>query len=54
VAQRTKAAFGTSRILGFVLNAVKEAQGKGSNNYNYNYYYHADPEASVLDGQKKS
>ena len=45
VAQRTKTAFGTARILGFVLNAVKEAPGKRSYNYNYNYYYHANPEA---------
>jgi len=28
VAQRTKAAFGTSRILGFVLNAVKKLRAK--------------------------
>jgi len=38
VAQRTQAAFSNSRILGFVLNAVKEASRKGS--YNYDYYYH--------------
>jgi protein-tyrosine kinase len=43
VAQRAKAAFGTSRILGFVLNAVKDAPRKGS--YNYNYYYSSEPEA---------
>ncbi|HEV2485791.1 MAG TPA: CpsD/CapB family tyrosine-protein kinase [Terracidiphilus sp.] len=41
VAQRAKAAFGTSRILGFVLNAVKDAPRKGS----YNYYYSGEPEA---------
>jgi capsular exopolysaccharide synthesis family protein len=37
VAQRTKAAFNNSRILGFVLNAVKQAPHAGT--YNYNYYY---------------
>jgi protein-tyrosine kinase len=35
VAQRTQAAFANSRVLGFVLNAAKEA-GKGGS---YNYYY---------------
>lgn len=54
VAQRTKAAFSTARILGFVLNAVKEVSRKGSSNYNYNYYYHVDPEASGQDRKKKS
>jgi Mrp family chromosome partitioning ATPase len=43
VAQRTKAAFGASRVLGFVLNDVKDAPRKGS--YNYNYYYSGEPEA---------
>jgi len=43
VARRTQAAFGKSRILGFVLNDVKNAPHKGS--YNYNYYYN-----SGLDG----
>jgi capsular exopolysaccharide synthesis family protein len=38
VAQRTQAVFSNSRILGFVLNAVKEAPRKGS--YSYDYYYH--------------
>ena len=37
VAQRTQAAFSSSRILGFVLNAVKDAPRNGS--YNYDYYY---------------
>lgn len=37
VAQRTQAAFSNSRILGFVLNAVKDAPRKGS--YSYDYYY---------------
>ena len=53
MAQRTETAFGTARILGFVLNAVKEAPGKKSYNYNYNYYYHADPEASVRKVPKR-
>ncbi len=35
VAQRTQAAFSNSRILGFVLNAVKEAP----RNKSYSYYY---------------
>ena len=43
VAQRTKAAFGASRVLGFVLNDVKDAPRKGS--YHYNYYYSGEPEA---------
>jgi capsular exopolysaccharide synthesis family protein len=37
VAQRTQAAFSNSRILGFVLNAVKDVPRNGS--YNYDYYY---------------
>jgi len=47
VAQRTKAAFSSSRVLGFVLNGVKDAPGKGS--YNYNYYYHVEPGANGQD-----
>ncbi len=43
VARRTQAAFSKSRILGFVLNDVKNAPHKGS--YSYNYYYN-----SSLDG----
>jgi len=35
VAQRTQAAFGNSRILGFVLNDVKEMPHGGYNYYNY-------------------
>ena len=42
VAQRTQAAFSNSRILGFVLNDIKDAPRSGS--YNYNYYY-GEPEA---------
>jgi protein-tyrosine kinase len=41
VAQRTQAAFRNSRILGFVLNAVKDAPSRGS----YSYYY-GEPEAN--------
>ena len=37
VAQRTQAALSSSRILGFVLNAVKDAPRNGS--YGYDYYY---------------
>jgi capsular exopolysaccharide synthesis family protein len=47
VARRTQAAFGNSRILGFVLNDVKNAPHKGS--YNYNYYYN-----SGLDGSSQT
>jgi Mrp family chromosome partitioning ATPase len=35
VAQRTQAAFSSSRVLGFVLNAVKNPPRRGS----YYYYY---------------
>ena len=42
VAQRAQSAFGSSRILGFVLNDVKDAPKTGSYSYNYNYYYRAD------------
>jgi protein-tyrosine kinase len=44
VAQRAQSAFGSSRILGFVLNDVKDAPKTGSYSYNYNYYYHGDSE----------
>lgn len=44
VAQRTKAAFGASRILGYVLNDVKEAPRAGSYNYSYNYYHQHETE----------
>ena len=46
VAHRTQAAFSNSRILGFVLNDVKNAAHKGS--YNYGYYYNSGSEG---DGQ---
>ena len=45
VAQRTQAAFSNSRILGFVLNAVKEAPRKNSYDYGY-YYYHSESEGT--------
>jgi len=44
VAQRTQAAFGSARILGFVLNDIKDAPKSGSYNYNYTYYYRSDAE----------
>jgi len=50
VAQRTKAVFSNSRILGFVLNDVKDAPRSGS--YNYNYYY-GQPEADGYAKQQK-
>lgn len=46
VARRTQAAFSNSRVLGFVLNDVKNAAHKGS--YNYGYYYNSGSEG---DGQ---
>jgi protein-tyrosine kinase len=46
VAQRAKAAFSNSRILGFVLNDVKDAPRTGSYSYNYNYYYSGKPATS--------
>jgi protein-tyrosine kinase len=51
VAQRAKAAFSARRVLGVVLNAVKDAPRRGS--YNYNYYYHAESEGGSQDGQRK-
>jgi capsular exopolysaccharide synthesis family protein len=49
VAQRTQAAFRNSRILGFVLNAVKDAPRQGS----YSYYYYGGPEASDETKRRK-
>jgi protein-tyrosine kinase len=40
VAQRAKAAFSASRVLGFVLNDVKDIPRAGA----YSYYYHSDPD----------
>ena len=51
VAQRTQAAFSSSRILGFVLNAVKDAPRKGS--YSYDYYYHSGSEGADRTGKAK-
>ncbi len=48
VAQRAQAAFCNSRILGFVLNAVKDAPSRGS----YSYYY-GEPEANDNAKQRK-
>lgn len=48
VAQRVKTSFSGSRILGFVLNDVKNAPNSGA--YSYNYYYRSDSEAG---GQSK-
>jgi capsular exopolysaccharide synthesis family protein len=42
VAQKAIAAFSNSRVLGFVLNDVKEAPRGGA--YSYNYYYRSEPE----------
>ncbi len=50
VAQRTQAAFSNSRILGFVLNAVKDAPRKGS--YNYDYYYSGSEDAGLARKNK--
>jgi len=51
VAQRTQAAFSNSRILGYVLNAVKEAPRKGS--YSYDYYYHSGSEGASRTREAK-
>ncbi len=48
VAQRTQAAFSSSRILGFVLNAVKDAPRNGS--YSYDYYYGGPEGAGQIQG----
>jgi protein-tyrosine kinase len=44
VAQRTQTAFGNSRILGYVLNDVKDVPKTGSYSYNHSYYSHSDSE----------
>ena len=49
VARRTQAAFGKSRILGFVLNDVKETPRRGS--YNYNYYFNSESEGVGRPGK---
>jgi capsular exopolysaccharide synthesis family protein len=48
VAQRAQAAFNNSRILGFVLNAVKDAPRNNS----YYYYYGRREAESTLHGRK--
>lgn len=45
VAQRVQVAFESTRILGFVLNDVKDAPKTGTYSYNYNYYYTSEREA---------
>lgn len=47
VAQHAQAAFANSRILGFVLNNVKDAPNAGSYRYNRYDYYRSDSEASA-------
>ncbi len=46
VAQRTKAAFSSSRILGFVLNAVKDAPRGG-------YYYYSAPQKTSGEAKRR-
>lgn len=53
VAQRAQAAFSNSRILGFVLNDVKDAPRRGNYNYNYNYYYSGDREGGSSSSRRK-
>lgn len=48
VAQRTQAAFNNSRILGFVLNAVRDIP----HNSSYSYYYGKEEAISGLQGRK--
>jgi protein-tyrosine kinase len=48
VAQRAQAAFSNSRILGFVLNAVKDVPPNSS----YSYYYGKDEASGGLPGRK--
>jgi len=48
VAQRAQAAFNNSRILGFVLNAVKDVPPNSS----YSYYYSKDEASSGSPGRK--
>ena len=47
VAQRTQAAFASARILGYVLNDVKEVPKKGSYSYNYDYYQQGGSEGNT-------
>lgn len=52
IAQRAKAAFSNSRVLGFVLNAVMQAPRDGK--YNYNYYYGEQKTGDRAKRQKDS
>ena len=49
VAQRAKAAFSNSRVLGFVLNDIKDAPRTSS----YNFYYSGEPEAGGSGKRKQ-
>ena len=49
VAQRTQAAFSSSRVLGFVLNAVKNPPRRGS----YYYYYNNNQDAGAEGKQRR-
>jgi capsular exopolysaccharide synthesis family protein len=51
VAQRAQAAFSNSRILGFVLNAVKNAPRNSS--YYYGYHHYGKQEAGSGSNEKK-
>jgi capsular exopolysaccharide synthesis family protein len=53
VAQRTKEAFTSSRVLGFVLNDIKRAPATGSYNYNYNDYYSQERGSGAPQTQAK-
>jgi capsular exopolysaccharide synthesis family protein len=52
VAQRTQAAFGNSRILGFVLNDIKDAPHHGSYYY-YNYYGGPEPASRRIEVKER-
>ena len=52
-AQRTQAAFTSSRILGFVLNDVKDAPRRNSYSY-YGYYGASETAGSALGVKDKS
>lgn len=53
VAQKAKTAFGNARILGFVLNDIKDAPKSGSYHYNYNYYERRDAESGAPAARSK-
>jgi capsular exopolysaccharide synthesis family protein len=54
VAQRTQAAFGNLRVLGFVLNDMKDARKTGTYSYNYNYNYYYGNESEAEDQTKRA